>query len=170
MNDTQHLICRCKRQVKFIGSDRVSTSTKMFTCQNHRISEKTQSQSILTPLSCSDARSIKRVCRIFPILWRRRSDWLNPAKKKTKNNQKKMLRVAARRLSSLSPSSPWRRNQSASAIVSRYLSFNGSYASSSDHPRSDIFFYSSFSLRPDLFQLPFKGQGFLPFPSIYYSV
>ncbi|KAG6656143.1 hypothetical protein CIPAW_04G001200 [Carya illinoinensis] len=70
-----------------------------------------------------------------------------------------MLRVAARRLSSLSPSSPWRLNQSASAIVSRYLSFNGSYSSSSSHPRSDIS-YSSFSLRPDLFQLPFKGPGF----------
>ncbi|XP_062151770.1 cytochrome b-c1 complex subunit Rieske-4, mitochondrial-like [Alnus glutinosa] len=68
-----------------------------------------------------------------------------------------MLRVAARRLSSLSPSSPWRLNQAASSLVSRDFLVNGCDSSSTDHPRSNGSTYSSFSLRPDLFHLPFRG-------------
>ncbi|XP_059452128.1 cytochrome b-c1 complex subunit Rieske-4, mitochondrial-like [Corylus avellana] len=68
-----------------------------------------------------------------------------------------MLRVAARRLSSLSPSSPWRLNQAASSLVSHDFLVNGGDSSSIDHPRSNGSAYSSFSLRPDLFHLPFRG-------------
>lgn len=68
-----------------------------------------------------------------------------------------MLRVAARRLSSLSPSPPWRPSQAASALVSRDYLLNAGDSSTNDHPRSDGSAYSSFSLRPDLFNLPFRG-------------
>ncbi|GMY12968.1 cytochrome b-c1 complex subunit Rieske-4, mitochondrial-like [Fagus crenata] len=66
-----------------------------------------------------------------------------------------MLRVAARRLSSLSPS-PWRPNQahSASALVSRHF-INGGDSSSADDPRSNGSTFS-FPLGPD-FHLHFRG-------------
>jgi len=68
-----------------------------------------------------------------------------------------MLRVAARRLSSLSPSSSWRPNQAASVLLPRDLFFNGGYSSSSDQPRSDGFVYAPFFSRPGLFHIPFRG-------------
>ncbi|XP_030953428.1 cytochrome b-c1 complex subunit Rieske-4, mitochondrial-like [Quercus lobata] len=66
-----------------------------------------------------------------------------------------MLRVAARKLSSLS-SPPWRPNQvqASSALVSRHF-INGGDSSSSGDPRSNGSAYS-FSFGPD-FHVPFRG-------------
>ncbi|KAL4652956.1 hypothetical protein ACB092_01G267500 [Castanea dentata] len=66
-----------------------------------------------------------------------------------------MLRVAARKLSSLS-STPWRPNQvqASSALVSRHV-INGGDSSSSGDPRSNGSAYS-FSFGPD-FHVPFRG-------------
>ena len=69
----------------------------------------------------------------------------------------KMLRIAAKRLSSLS-SSPWRANYAASSFV--YKNAFASGYSSSDDNRSTANSHT-FSFRPDLL-IPFRGQGFLP--------
>ena len=70
-------------------------------------------------------------------------------------SSKKMLRVAARKLSSLS-SPPWRPNQvhASSALVSRHF-INGGDSSSSGDPRSNGSAYSS-SFGPD-FHVRFRG-------------
>ena len=87
----------------------------------------------------------------FPELSESGGHWFCGANR----SSKKMLRVAARKLSSLS-SPPWRPNQvhASSALVSRHF-INGGDSSSSGDPRSNGSAYSS-SFGPD-FHVRFRG-------------